>query len=250
MKIALLSDIHANLRALDACMDHAAAQGAQRFAVLGDLVGYGAQPAQVVRRMRELVQGGAIVLQGNHDALAVAPLAQAGTMDAGGAAWTRAQLEPADLDFLAGLPMTATEGAAFFVHASADAPLRWRYVDSAHRAEASLHAACTDTRVRYVFGGHVHQQTLYFRGASQHLLRFGPTAGATIPVPPHRQWIATVGSVGQPRDGDTDAMYAIFDASRAELTFHRVAYDHLAAAADVRAAGLPEVFAKRLEQGL
>lgn len=250
MKIALLSDIHANLRALDACMDHAAAQGAQRFAVLGDLVGYGAQPAQVVRRLRELARGGAIVLRGNHDALAVAPHDQAGTMDAGGAAWTRSQLAPADLDFLAGLPLTATDGAMFLVHASADAPQRWLYVDSGHRAEASLHAACADTRVRYVFGGHVHQQTLYFRGASQRLLRFAPTPGAAIPVPPHRRWIATVGSVGQPRDGDTDAMYAIFDAVRAELTFHRVAYDHLAAAADVRAAGLPEVFAKRLERGL
>lgn len=250
MKIALLSDIHANLRALDACMDHAAAKGAQRFAVLGDLVGYGAQPAQVVRRMRELVQDGAIVLQGNHDALAVNPLANADTMDAGGAAWTRAQLEPADLDFLADLPLTATDGAVFLVHASADAPLRWLYVDSVPRAEASLQAACTDTQVRYVFGGHVHQQTLYFRGANERLLRFEPTAGAAIPVPAHRHWIATVGSVGQPRDGDTDAMYAIFDTARAELTFHRVAYDHLAAAADVRASGLPEVFAKRLEQGL
>lgn len=250
MKIALLSDIHANLRAFEACMDHAAAQGTQRFAVLGDLVGYGAQPAQVVRRVRALAQDGAIVLQGNHDALAVTPQGQAGTMDAGGAAWTRSQLEPADLDFLAGLPLTATDDAMFLVHASADKPQRWLYVDSGPRAEASLHAACTDTRVRYVFGGHVHQQTLYFRGASQNLLRFAPTPGATIPVPPHRRWIATVGSVGQPRDGDTDAMYAIFDAVRAELTFHRVAYDHLAAAADVRAAGLPDVFAKRLEQGL
>lgn len=250
MKIALLSDIHANLRALDACMEHAAAHGAQRFAVLGDLVGYGAQPAQVVRRVRALAQDGAIVLQGNHDALAVAPQGQSGTMDAGGAAWTRAQLAPADLDFLAGLPLTATDDAMFLVHASADAPQRWLYVDSGHRAEASLHAACADTRVRYVFGGHVHQQTLYFRGASQRLLRFEPTAGAAIPVPPHRRWIATVGSVGQPRDGHTDAMYAMFDADRAELTFQRVAYDHLAAAADVRAAGLPEDFAKRLEQGL
>ncbi|MDI1274587.1 metallophosphoesterase family protein [Polaromonas sp.] len=250
MKTALLSDIHANLRALDACMDHAAARGAQRFAVLGDLVGYGAQPAQVVRRMRELAQEGAIVLQGNHDAMAATPLAQAGKMDPSGAAWTRSQLQPADLDFLAGLPLTATDGAAFFVHASADAPQRWLYVDSGHRAEASLDAACADTRVRYVFGGHVHHQTLYFRGASQRLLRFEPTAGVTIPLPPHRRWIATVGSVGQPRDGNTDAMYAMFDPARAELTFHRVAYDHLAAAADVRAAGLPEDFAKRLERGL
>jgi diadenosine tetraphosphatase ApaH/serine/threonine PP2A family protein phosphatase len=250
MKTALLSDIHANLRALDACLSHAAAQGVQRFAVLGDLVGYGSQPAEVVQRVRELARSGAVVLQGNHDALAVAPPATAQTLDAAGAAWTHARLASADLAFLAGLPLTATDGAAFLVHASADAPQRWQYVDNVHSAEASLDAACQDPAVRYVFGGHVHRQTLYFRGASHRLMRFEPTPGAAIPVPPHRRWIATVGSVGQPRDGDTDAMYAIFDAARAELSFHRVAYDHLAAAAAIRAAGLPESFALRLEQGL
>ena len=250
MKTALLSDLHANLRALDACLGHAAAQGAERFAVLGDLVGYGAQPAEVVDRVRELARSGTVVLKGNHDALAVAPPAQIRTLDEAGAAWTHAQLTGVDLAFLAGLPLTATDGAAFLVHAGADAPQRWQYVDNPRRAEASLDAACQNARVRYVFGGHVHQQTLYFRGLNQGLMRFEPTPGAAIPVPAHRRWIATVGSVGQPRDGDTDAMYAIFDAARAELTFHRVAYDHLAAAAAIRAAGLPEFFAQRLEQGL
>ena len=249
MKIALLSDLHANLRALDACLAHAAAQGARRHAVLGDLVGYGAQPGEVVRRVQALAGQGALVLKGNHDELAVAPPSQARTLDEGGAAWTHAQLSAAERDFLAALPMTATDGPALLVHASADAPRRWLYVDNEHRARASLDAACANPQVRQVFGGHVHLQTLYFRGADQGLMRFEPTAGVAIPVPLHRRWIATVGSVGQPRDGDTRAMYALFDPARAELTFHRVAYDHLAAAADVRAAGLPDYFAQRLEQG-
>lgn len=250
MKIALLSDLHANLRALDACLAHARGLGVQRFAVLGDLVGYGAQPAEVVGRVRELALAGAAVLQGNHDALAVAPPAQIRTLDESGSAWTHARLGAADLEFLAGLPLTVSDGAAFLVHASADQPQRWHYVTNAHRAEASLAAACADVAVRYVFGGHVHQQTLYFRGSSGRLMQFVPTPGAAIPVPPHRRWIATVGSVGQPRDGNTAAMYAMFDPGRAELTFHRVPYDHLAAAAGIRAAGLPEAFALRLEQGL
>jgi len=70
-----------------------------------------------------------------------------------------------------------------------------------------------------------------------------------IPVPAHRQWLATVGSVGQPRDGDTRAMYALFDATQARLGFHRVAYDHRAAAAAVRHTAQPEWFAQRLEEG-
>lgn len=249
MKTALLSDLHANLRALDACVAHAMAHGAGRFALLGDLVGYGAQPAEVMGRVREMARQGAIVLKGNHDEMALVAPGE-GRPDVGGAAWTRTQLAAADLEFLAALPLTVTDGAVFLVHASADAPQRWHYVDNERRAEASLDAACADAGVRYVFGGHVHHQRLYFRGTSQRLLRFDPTAGVTIPLPPHRRWIATVGSVGQPRDGDTNAMYAMFDEARAELTFHRVAYDHLAAAASIRAAGLPESFAQRLEQGL
>ena len=250
MKIALLSDVHANLRALEACLAHAAAQGAGRLAVLGDLVGYGAQPAEVVRRIRGLAGEGAIVLKGNHDECAVAPPDQARSLDQSGAAWTHEQLDQDALDFLAALPLTATVDAALLVHASADAPGRWHYVDNERRAEASLDAACLDPALRYVFCGHVHEQTLYFRGAGQGLMRFDPTPGVPIPVPPHRRWIATVGSVGQPRDGNTRAMYALFDTGRAELTFHRVAYDHLAAAADIRAAGLPAWFAERLEAGL
>lgn len=250
MKIALLSDLHANLHALDACIDHATGQGAQRFAVLGDLVGYGAFPAEVVTRVRELAAEGGIVLKGNHDALAVSPPATSVTVDEAGAAWSHAQLSRSDLDFLNSLPLTWTEGTAFLVHASADEPQRWQYVDSARRAEASLDAACQDEAVRHVFGGHVHQQTLYFRSPSGSLMRFGPTPGAAIPVPPHRRWLATVGSVGQPRDGTPLAMYAMFDAARADLTFHRVVYDHLAAAAAIRTAGLPEFFAQRLERGL
>jgi diadenosine tetraphosphatase ApaH/serine/threonine PP2A family protein phosphatase len=80
-------------------------------------------------------------------------------------------------------------------------------------------------------------------------MAFKPTAGVAIPTPKHRQWIATVGSVGQPRDGNPRAMYALFDDVAATLTFHRVAYDHRAAARAIRKAGLPEFFAHRLETG-
>lgn len=250
MKLALLADLHANLRALDACLAHARASGASRFAVLGDLVGYGAQPAAVVRRVRELARAGALVVKGNHDELAVSLTGQTRRTDESGAAWTHAQLGAEDLEFLAGLPLSASDKSVYLVHASADAPERWHYVDSEYRATASLNAACDDAAIRYVFGGHVHHQTLYFRGVHQRLMRFMPTPGVAIPVLPHRRWIATVGSVGQPRDGATQAMYAMFDPDRAELTFHRVAYDHLAAAQDIRATGLPEFFARRLEQGL
>ena len=125
----------------------------------------------------------------------------------------------------------------------------WSTIPNEQLAAASLDAACEDPAVRYVFGGHVHEQTLYFMTATHKLMRFAPTPGVPIPLPASRRWLATVGSVGQPRDGKTQAMYAMFDLARAELTFHRVPYDHLAVAADLRAAGLPEFFAKRMEEG-
>ena len=78
---------------------------------------------------------------------------------------------------------------------------------------------------------------------------FAPQPGVAVPVPTHRQWLATVGSVGQPRDGNPQAMYAVLDTERALLTFHRVPYDHYSAAAAIRHAGLPEFFAHRLEEG-
>lgn len=254
MKLALLSDIHSNRQALDACMAHARAQGAQRFAWLGDLVGYGADPGYVVRQAMALVADGHCVIGGNHDALAVHPPLPgdqaAGTVAAQGAGWTHEQLTPHERAFLAARPLVAEVGGVLLVHASADAPERWRYVDNAAVAQQCLDAATQRPGIRHVFCGHVHQQTLYYRGTGRGLMRFTPQPGVAIPVPPRRHWVATIGSVGQPRDGDPRAMYALLDTDAWLLRFERVPYDHAAAAAAIRATGaLPEYFAQRLEVG-
>lgn len=253
MKYALLSDLHSNLEALQACLEHANQQGADRLVVLGDLVGYGANPSAVVTQCQAIERAGGIVLRGNHDEQIQtlhleAPLQQQ-TLGMQTAQWTHDQLLPEQRLWLAQLPLTAVEADIFFVHASAHAPDQWHYVDSARAAAASLDAACARASVRYVFGGHVHHQTLYFRGTGRDLMPFKPVAGTPIFTPRHRQWLATIGSVGQPRDGNPRAMYAIFDSAAQQLTFHRVPYDHLAAARRIRAAGLPEFFANRIEVG-
>jgi diadenosine tetraphosphatase ApaH/serine/threonine PP2A family protein phosphatase len=249
MKLALLSDIHANLGALQACLEHANAQGAERFALLGDLVGYGAQPTQVLEVVMQMAQDGALVLQGNHDAMAAFPPTQSKALGEATALWTHEQLSLEQKRFLVALPLTFRLEDVLLVHASADAPERWRYVEDERSAGTSLDAAVAQPGVRYVFGGHVHRQTLYYRSTGRGLMAFSPTAGVAIPTPRHRHWIATVGSVGQPRDGNPKAMYALFDTASTQLTFHRVAYDHHAAAAAIRRAGLLEFFAQRLEEG-
>ena len=100
-----------------------------------------------------------------------------------------------------------------------------------------------------MFGGHVHEQRLFFHGAVGKLMAFQPTPGVAIPLPRHRVWLATVGSVGQPRDGRSEAMYALFDTSSLQLTFLRVPYDYEAAAQAILEAGLPEYDAHRLALG-
>ncbi len=249
MKLALLSDLHANLPALEACLAHARAQGATDIAVLGDLVGYGPHPSEVVERCRELQRQGATVLRGNHDVLPVNPVLTGSTWADMTAAWTFRHLDDLQREWLAQLPLSATLGSVYLVHATADAPEKWHYVLDERMAERSLDAATQDPDIRYVFGGHVHQQSLYYRGSGRHLMPFVPRAGVAIPVSTHRRWVATVGSAGQPRDGDTRANYALLDTGAKLLSFHRVPYDHLGVVRDMRAAGLPEVLASRLESG-
>ena len=179
MKIALLSDIHANRQALDACLQHARAQGAQQFALLGDLVGYGGDPVAVVEQAMALAQGGALCVLGNHDAMALAPPATPRNRSELGAQWTHDHLSPEHRAFLQSRPLTARLGpSALLVHASADAPDQWRYVEDSNAAERSMTAAqAIDPAIRYVFCGHVHAQALYFLTPTAKLMRFSPEPG-------------------------------------------------------------------------
>ncbi len=249
MRLALMSDIHGNIQALDACLSHARAQKVQRFAFLGDLVGYGANPVEVVERIMLMTEEGATVIQGNHDEMAVKPPANIQHLGSSTADWTHRQLSESQRAWLGALPLSVQLDNILLVHASADGPELWRYIYDERAATASLDASAKWPGVRYVFGGHVHEQSLYYRGSTLGLMKFTPQPGVAVPVPTHRQWLSTVGSVGQPRDGKPEAMYALLDTDRWQLTFHRVAYDHSAAAWAIRAAGLPEFFAERLEKG-
>jgi diadenosine tetraphosphatase ApaH/serine/threonine PP2A family protein phosphatase len=244
--LALLADLHANLEGVTACLEHARDAGATSYAFLGDLVGYGADPDAVLDLVQAHAEEGAVVVRGNHDTAVFEGASE--YMDPRARAaidWTRGRLSAEHRAFLEGLPLTTRRGSAFFVHASAAAPERWTYVSDPLAAENSLLAA----EATWVFCGHVHEQVLYFTGASGRPLPFRPVPGTSIPVPGHRRWLAVVGSAGQPRDGNPAACYALADLERARLTFHRVPYDWRSAAAKIRAAGLPERLARRLERG-
>jgi len=247
MRLAHLTDLHANREALAACLAHAAGQGADQYAFTGDFVGYGADPAWVVDTVMDHVARGAVAVQGNHDyavTRAVQPQMHAEARET--IAWTRGQLSPEQLDFLAGLPLVQRHGNACFVHASAHDPARWEYVVGVEEAERSLRASGG----RIVFSGHVHAPALYRRADDGRMGRHVPEAGQRIPLQPQHQYLVLPGAVGQPRDQNNAAAYALFDDEARSITFFRVPYDHGAAARKVIAAGLPIVFAMRLVEGL
>lgn len=246
MKLALFADIHANLEALTACLAHAQALGAERYAFLGDLVGYGADPVAVLEIVEAHAEKGAVAVMGNHDAAAAGQVVRGLNASAQAAvAWTRGRLGPRQAAFLAGLPLTARDGDVLFVHASAAAPERWTYITGARHAESSMRAAGAP----FVFCGHVHEQRLYYVASTGRPVPFRPVSGTPIPTARHRQWLAIVGSTGQPRDRNRAASYALADLGRSRITFFRVPYDYVSAAEKIRAAGLPEILARRLERG-
>ena len=246
MRIAVLSDIHGNLEALHACLDNARARGADRIVLLGDLVGYGADPVAVLDIAMEEVSRGAIALLGNHDEAAIRDGATGmNDMAAAAIAWTRAQLNDAQRDFIAGLPLSVEEEGRLYVHAEASAPSRWRYVTDSEAARRSMEAS----NAHATFCGHVHKPALYSLGDTGKLTGFRPVAAAPVPLGHGRSWLAVLGAVGQPRDGDPAACYLMIDTLPLQATWLRVPYDVAAAAAKIRAAGLPVGLAERLFVG-
>ena len=246
MKLALFADIHSNLEAITACIAHANALGAARYAFLGDMVGYGADPVAVLDLIEQHAANGAVVVLGNHDAAALGrPDDSLNSAAKAAIAWTQTQLGERQRAFLAGLPLTVRDDNMLFVHASAAAPGQWIYVTSLRETEESIRAG----NAGFIYCGHVHEQKLYYMGASGRPMPFRPVPGTPIPTGKHRQWLAIVGSAGQPRDRNNKACYALADLERARLTFYRVAYDHDSAARKIRSAGLPERLARRLERG-
>jgi diadenosine tetraphosphatase ApaH/serine/threonine PP2A family protein phosphatase len=243
---ALLSDIHANLEALDSCLAHARGERVGAYAFLGDVVGYGADAAAVVDRVRDHVSRGAIAIKGNHDDALERPAGYFNDQARAALEWARETLDAGQRSFLAALPMIVRAPPVCYVHASADRPERWSYVDSPSTAARCV-AEANET---FTFCGHVHDQRLYFETPQGKMSAFVPTPGAPIPLSSRRRWLAIVGSVGQPRDRRTAAAYAVYDDERRDITFFRVPYDAKSAADKIRRAGLPGALAHRVELGI
>jgi diadenosine tetraphosphatase ApaH/serine/threonine PP2A family protein phosphatase len=245
MRIALFTDIHGNREALEACLDHAGRGRIDRYVFLGDYIGYGADPVSTLETVMEYAGRGAVALLGNHDAAALVPDPHMSDSAWTAMEWTRARLGPAHLEFIRGLPLTCQDGGRLYAHANANAPGDWGYVTNLYAASKSLMA----TQAHATFCGHTHMPMLFHMSMTGKIASFEPVDRVDIPLTARRRWLAVIGSVGQPRDHNPAACYAVLDATSGILTYVRVPYDIDAAARKIREAGLPVALSLRLFEG-
>ena len=249
MHVAVLSDIHGNLPALEAVLDDIAETGVEQRWCLGDVVGYGASPEECTALVRERCE---VSLVGNHD-LAVLGELDTSTFSAAASAavdWTKENLSDGACEYLRSLSPSDTSLPAALYHASPRDPV-WEYVLWPDQAADCL--AAQAKRVSLI--GHSHV-ALFFSvpgddqeaEPEQEARGWQAGAGTRLEISEGR-WLINPGSVGQPRDGDPRAAWLEIDTEEWEATYHRVGYDIERAAAAIEATDLPKHLAKRLFVG-
>ena len=246
MRCALISDVHGNYQALRAVLDDIGRRGISEIYCLGDIVGYGADPSQC---LKEILENTDQIVVGNHDhgVVGLTDLSFFNTNARKGAEWSAQALAPEDRKILKGLPlvMRGLSGTGEFlaVHSTPHRPEDWHYILSLDEAEYQFEQFSEPL----CFVGHSHQPAFWecdSRGKCS-------IAGREyVHLEAGRRYIVNVGSVGQPRDGDPRAAYAICDRERMEVSIRRVEYDVKTAQQRIIKAGLPGRLAERLASGL
>lgn len=239
MRLAVLSDIHSNLAALRAVRDDLPA--VDEVWVLGDIVGYGPQPNEVVVTLQEM---GARSVLGNHDAAAIGTLDSSWfNPDAASAIhWTAGVIDDNARAYMATLPEVRTDGALTAVHGSPRDPM-WEYITGPNVAAENLSAFGTTLCLH----GHTHVPVV-FRAEDGRMIAVPSTPEDPVSVHSGRS-LVNPGSVGQPRDGNPAASYLVLDTDADVVEFRRVAYDIATTQQAMRHAGLPPRLAERLSYG-
>jgi predicted phosphodiesterase len=243
VRIAVLSDVHSNLEALDAVLARASDEGATAYFVLGDIVGYGADPDAVVERLTALPN--ATLLAGNHDLAATArfDVSWFNGAAASAMAWTVREMRAETLAALEPLAPRASVDGRLLVHGSVVDPAA-EYVRRAEQAARSFDAE----DFSLCFFGHTHRPTIFSKRDAVGSVEAGVLRdGETVTI--EGRAMCNPGSVGQPRDGDPRASFAIYEPEARAIAVHRVEYDVRAAQEKIRAAGLDAMLADRLEEG-
>ncbi len=239
MKYAVIADIHANLEALRVVLEDAKKQNCTHYVCLGDVVGYNANPKECLDIIRDT---GMPSVKGNHDEYCSSETNLEGFNPHAAEAiqWTRQQLTEEDRQWLKELKYIRLVASFQIVHATLDGPQRWGYVFDRLAAAASF----TYQNTAVCFFGHTHVPVAFIRDS---VVRGGTYS--KFKIEPGRKYFVNVGSVGQPRDGNPKAAYAIYDMDEGSVELRRLDYDISAAQAKIMAAGLPPRLAERLALG-
>lgn len=239
MRIALFGDIHANLEALEAVLADASEQGVTDYVCMGDVVGYNADPSACLEKVRAM---NCPTVKGNHDedASGSHSLETMNPIAATALEWTRQQLTTEQRLWLARLRMVRQVSDFTVVHSTLDQPANWNYVTN--RFDAMSNFSYQFTQI--CFHGHTHVPRVYMKSA-----KVEEVPAESIAIESGAKYFINVGSVGQPRDGDWRACYAIFDIENNLIVFRRVEYDIAKTQAKIIAAGLPPMLAERIQEG-
>ena len=239
MKFAIIADIHANLEAFEVVLEDIKTQNCTHIACLGDVVGYNANPKECLDIVRSM---NIPTVKGNHDEYCSSEEHLEGFNPAAAEAvnWTRKQLTEDDRQWLRDLRYTRMVTSFTIVHATLDGPQRWGYVFDKLAAAASF----TYQNTAICFFGHTHVPVAFMR---DNMVRGGTYS--KFKTEPGKKYFVNVGAVGQPRDGNPKAAYVVYDVFEGTIELRRLDYDIPKAQAKIRAAGLPERLAERLDYG-
>ncbi|MCD6521963.1 metallophosphoesterase family protein [Candidatus Calescamantes bacterium] len=240
MRYGIISDIHGNLEALEAILKELKKEGVERFLMVGDVVGYGANPKECIEIVRELP--GITGVAGNHDwgVLEKTPLEYFNLVAKEALIWTKDVLKEMHLKFLEKLPLMVEEEDFTLVHATLEAPQEWRYIYSTYEAHRNMDLQNT----RVCFCGHSHIPIFFFQ--NEHVF-FGREE--VLEIKEGYKYLINVGSVGQPRDGDPRACAVIYDTEKKVVKYIRKEYNISRAQEKIWEEGLPRVLGIRLEYG-
>ena len=243
MKYGIMSDIHANWEAFQTVLEALKKEGVDRYVFVGDIVGYGADPKKCLGMLRELVKDpGCLCVAGNHDSsiCGLSGTEYYNMYARQSIYWTQRQIDDDDKKFLSQLKLVEQEDGFTIVHANLMDPGSWGYVFDIDDAFPNF--KLLDDRLCFI--GHSHKPVVFTAGE---MVDWG--LQEKIVIEKDKKYIINVGSVGQPRDGNPKACFAVYDTASATVKIRRVAYDIAAAQKKIIAAGLPRFFAERLNLG-
>ena len=243
MRYAIISDIHSNLEAFESVIKAIEKQRIDKCLFLGDIVGYGANPTECIRELKKM---DCLLVAGNHDwgTVELTSLEYFNSYAREAIEWTKERLSEKDKDFIHSLPLFERIGNITIVHSTLENPEEWNYIYSTFQAHRNIELQETPL----LFIGHSHLPIFFFENLKEdEPIQY--TIEEKIEIKEGYKYIINVGSVGQPRDGNPKASYAIYDDEKNFVEINRIEYDVKKAKEKILEAGLPQILGERLEHG-